>query len=77
MTATKEKGLYPKHYLNVLYQVLWDTPKTQSNFARGESIYIAEAASRGHISSIINGSVTNSWSVTTKGKRLLKEEGFI
>lgn len=49
----------------------------QSDFAREHAFIIAEAASRGHISSVLSGAATNSWYVTAKGFTLLKKEGYL
>jgi hypothetical protein len=51
--------------------------RLQSDFARENAFIIAEAASRGHISSVLSGTATNSWYVTIKGFTLLKKEGYL
>jgi hypothetical protein len=49
----------------------------KSDFSRQNAYYIAEAASRGHITSILSGAATNFWWVTKEGYELLKKEGYI
>ena len=51
--------------------------RLQSDFAREHAFIIAEAASRGHISSVLSGAATNSWYVTANGFKLLKKEGYL
>lgn len=60
-------------YLKTL-QAVYECPKAlQSDFARANAFYIAEAASRGHITSIVFGEPTNIWYVTPRGLVFLSE----
>lgn len=64
-------------YLSFLYDVMMKKRKLQSDFARENAMFVAEAASRGHISSIICGEAKNSWFLTGKGYELLKSSGCL
>lgn len=64
-------------YLKVLYDVMRAKRTLQSDFSRYNAFYIAEAASRGHISSVLSGSATNFWFLTKKGFELLEKEGYV
>ena len=78
MTVTNTKGVkYLNKYLETLAQMMFNQYKLQSDFARENAFIIAEAASRGHISSVLSGTATNSWYVTAKGFKLLKKEGYL
>lgn len=60
-------------YLKVL-RVIYECPRAlQSDFARQEAFTIAEAASRGHISSLVLGEPRNYWYITTRGLEFLEE----
>lgn len=48
----------------------------QSDFCRYNAFAVAEAASRGYISSVCHGEAYNRWFVTKKGLELLQEEGY-
>ena len=76
MTATNR--IYEEAYLLLLYQIFCDPITLQSNLARREAFYIAEAASRGHLTSLVDKTIaTNKWYVTSLGKKLLKKEGYL
>lgn len=78
MTVTNTKGVfYLNKYLETLYKMMQNQYRLQSDFARENAFIIAEAASRGHISSVISGTATNSWYVTVKGFKLLKKKGYL
>lgn len=78
MTVTNTKGVfYLNKYLETLCKMMNKQYTLQSDFAREHAFIIAEAASRGHISSVLSGTVTNAWYVTAKGFKLLKKEGYV
>lgn len=78
MTVTNTKGVfYLNKYLETLCKMMQKQYKLQSDFAREHSFIIAEAASRGHISSVLSGTATNAWYVTAKEFKLLKKEGYV
>lgn len=78
MTVTNTKGVfYLNKYLETLCKMLQKRYNLQSAFAIEHAFIIAEAASRGHISSVLSGTATNSWYVTAKGFKLLKTEGYV
>ena len=78
MTATNKKGVfYLNKYFETLYKMMYQQYTLQSDFARSHAFIIAEAASRGHISSVLSGTATNAWYVTAKGFKLLKKEGYV
>ena len=59
-------------YLYVLEYIDRKHPTLQSDFARYNAKLISEACSRGHISNITFGMVTNNWRLTFKGYTLCK-----
>ncbi|AZV02360.1 host RNA polymerase sigma70 factor inhibitor [Pectobacterium phage Q19] len=63
-------------YLKVL-ATLKSCPKTfQSNYVRNNAALVAEAASRGHISSLsISGRNAGCWEITASGAQFLNEMG--
>lgn len=72
------KGVfYLNKYLDMLCQMMQKQYTLQSDFARENAFMVAEAASRGHISSVLSGTATNAWYVTAKGFNLLKKEGYL
>ena len=78
MTVTNTKGVfYLNKYLEALCKMMRKQYKLQSDFARENAFIIAEAASRGHITSVLSDTATNSWYVTLKGYNLLKKEGYV
>jgi phosphotransacetylase len=78
MTVINERGkFYLNRYLETLYQLMIHQYKLQSDFARSHAFIIAEAASRGHVTSILSGVAQNSWFVTSEGHKLLKKEGYV
>lgn len=78
MTVTNTKGVfYLNKYLETLCKMMQKQYKLQSDFAREHAFIIAEAASRGHISSVLSDTATNAWYVTAKGFKLLKKEGYV
>lgn len=78
MTATNTKGVfYLNKYLETLCKMMQNQYRLQSDFARENAFIIAEAASRGHISSVLSDTATNAWYVTAKGFKLLKKEGYV
>ena len=68
---------YLNKYLEILCKMMQKQYRLQSDFAREHAFIIAEAASRGHISSVLSGTATNSWYVTANGFKLLKKEGYL
>lgn len=78
MTVTNTKGVfYLNKYLETLCKMMQKQYTLQSDFAREHAFIIAEAASMGHISSVLSGTATNAWYVTAKGFKLLKKEGYV
>lgn len=78
MTVINTKGVfYLNKYLETLCKMMNKQYTLQSDFAREHAFIIAEAASRGHISSVLSGTATNAWYVTAKGFKLLKKEGYV
>ena len=61
------------NYLKFL-QSLYEYPrKLQADFCRENARFVAEGASRGHISSLKNGVSHNIWMVTVSGVKFLTE----
>lgn len=63
-------------YLKVLLECHKHPKAFQSDYARQYASYIAEAASRGHISCVLNGLPTVRWYVTTEGLKFLNDNGM-
>lgn len=63
-------------YLRVLAAIK-SCPRTfQSDFARSNAKYVAEAASRGHLSCLtVDGTNGGAWEVTARGVKFLKLNG--
>lgn len=59
-------------YLNVLNWVYYNHPTTKSDFARNEANILAEACSRGHITTVVCGIALNKWHITSKGLKFLE-----
>lgn len=57
-------------YLMCLGYIDLYSPKLQANFCRNKARFIAEAASRGHITSFWFGRPTNKWHLTAEGLEL-------
>ena len=64
-------------YLKVLYEIYCEPRYLQSDFARYNAKLIAEAASRGHITSLLSGIATNKWYLTIDGAEFLSEAELI
>lgn len=63
------------NYLEFL-KTLYMNPKTlQSDFCRFNAKFVAESASRGHISSIVEGVSHNRWMVTKSGIQFITDNG--
>lgn len=60
-------------YIEVLAYIRLVAVSLKSNFARYEAYLIAEAASRGHITSVIGGRACGSWHITEEGIKFLKQ----
>ncbi len=60
-------------YIEVLGCIRLVAVSLKSNFARYEAYLIAEAASRGHITSVIGGRSCGSWYITKEGIKFLKQ----
>ena len=60
-------------YIEVLACIRLGAVSLKSNFARYEAYLIAEAASRGHITSVMGGRVCGSWYITEEGIKFLKQ----
>lgn len=65
------------NYLKVLWEIYSEPRFLQSDHARYNAKFIAEAASRGHITSIIGGVATNKWYITVGGMLILNEAGCV
>ena len=61
------------HYLEILNYIRLTQPKLKSDFARLEASLVAEAASRGHITTVIAGRATFRWYITEEGLKFLKQ----
>lgn len=61
--------------IQFLKEVHMRSPALQSDFARENAFFIAEAASRGLISSVIENTACNYWTVTEKGLSLMSYGG--
>ena len=59
------------HYLEILNYVRLTQPKLKSDFARLEAYLVAEAASRGHITTVIAGRAAFRWYITQEGIKFL------
>lgn len=77
MTVISERKLYLNKYLTTLFRLMVNQYTLQSDFSRKNAFIIAEAASRGHITSILSGVAQNAWFITSKGCDLLKKEGYL
>ena len=60
-------------YIEVLGCIRLVAVSLKSNFARNEAYLIAEAASRGHITSVMGGCVCDRWYITEEGIKFLKQ----
>jgi|GEM_PF-1709227 len=60
-------------YLSVLRHVLLNPQSFQSDFSRKNSATIAEAASRGHVSAVLNNKARDRWFVTSSGLALVDD----
>lgn len=58
-------------YIYTLQKVYTKELALQSAFARRFALEVAEAASRGHITSVLNGLGKNRWFITEKGLSFL------
>lgn len=65
------------NYLDVLNYIHANPQTFQSNHFRGNSGYYAEAASRGHISCVVNGRNTGRWLVTARGLAFILEAALV
>ena len=54
-------------YLDFLRKLYLSPKRFQSDFCRYHAFSVAEASSRGHISSLIGGQAQQLWRVTTEG----------
>ncbi len=59
-------------YLKVLRHILLNPQSFQSDFSRKHAGLIAEAASRGHISSVIDNKARDRWCVTSTGLAMVE-----
>lgn len=63
-------------YLKVLAAIKSCPKSFQSNYARNNAAFIAEAASRGHISCLtVGGRNGGAWELTSAGVEFLKKHG--
>lgn len=63
--------------LSVLKEVHREPKAFQSDWARSKAKWVAEAASRGLISCLQNGYSRHRWMITTKGMKVLENQGAI
>ena len=61
------------HYLEILNYIRLTHPKLKSDFARLEAYLVAEAAGRGHITTVIAGRAAFRWYITEEGIKFLKQ----
>lgn len=61
------------NYLELLKYVYRNRPMLQSDYARHNAKLIAEACSRGHITSVIEGRSFNAWFITMEGSHFYQE----
>jgi hypothetical protein len=61
------------HYLETLLYVFLKQPKLQADYSRYNAKILAEACSRGHITSVVAGEAHNRWYTTAKGVEMLRE----
>lgn len=59
-------------YLKILREILLNPRTFQCDFVRYQAALIAEMASRGHISCVIQGMPKSRWYVTRKGLGFLR-----
>ncbi|PTS86447.1 hypothetical protein DBR00_02510 [Pseudomonas sp. HMWF032] len=59
-------------YLRILRHMLLNPQSFQSDFSRKHAALIAEAASRKHISSVIDNKARDRWFVTSAGLELVE-----
>lgn len=64
------------NYLQVLKYIHANPQTFQSNHFRGNAGYYAEAASRGHISSMENGINVGKWRITASGLSFVSMAAF-
>lgn len=64
-------------YLRVLYEIYMNPKHLQSDFARYNAKLVAEAASRGHITSVTAGIAVNKWHITIGGMDFLNQAGWM
>lgn len=60
-------------YLAMLRMVLSEVKTLQSDYVRANVFIVAEAASRGHITSLSGGKSFNRWFLTLEGHKFLTE----
>lgn len=68
---------FDSYFLQNLYFIAFENPRLKSNFARKNAFNIAEAASKGLITSLVDYRATSHWFITQKGRELLMKEGYI
>ena len=61
------------HYLEILNYIRLNQPKLKSDFARLEAYLVAEAASRGHITTVVAGRAAFRWYITKEGIEFLND----
>lgn len=60
-------------YLEMLKDILFRPKHFQSDFCRYNAALVAEAASRGHISSVVQGAPKGKWFITKAGLEMLED----
>lgn len=63
-------------YFQVLKTILLKPQRFQSDFSRSHASFIAEAASRGHITCLVDGKVRWKWYVTGAGLEVMQSNGI-
>lgn len=64
-------------YLKFLYEIYTNPRHLQSDYCRYNAKFVAEAASRGHITSLLAGISVNKWYITIGGMEFLNEQGWV
>ena len=59
------------HYLEILNYIRLTQPKLKADFVRLEAYLVAEAASRGHITTVVAGRAAHRWYITQEGIKFL------
>ena len=63
-------------YIKLIKEILFQPRAFQSDYCRYNAYLVAEAASRGHISCVVQGERKNRWYVTKKGLGFLRHHNI-